>query len=64
MKRHPIGRTDVQVTEIGFGGAPLGNLYTAIDDESGYAAVRAAWDGGILRHGAALRAGVVRAPPR
>jgi D-threo-aldose 1-dehydrogenase len=47
MRRNAIGRTGVQVTEIGFGGAPLGNLYTAIDDETGYAAVRAAWDGGV-----------------
>jgi D-threo-aldose 1-dehydrogenase len=47
MKRTPIGGTGVQVTELGFGGAPLGNLYTAIDDEVGFAAVRAAWDGGI-----------------
>ena len=47
MKTRPVGRTGLQVTEIGFGGAPLGNLYTAIDDESGHAAVRAAWDGGV-----------------
>jgi D-threo-aldose 1-dehydrogenase len=47
MKRNPIGRTAVRVTELGFGGAPLGNLYTAIDDEVGYAAVHAAWEGGV-----------------
>lgn len=47
MKRNSLGRTGVKVTELGFGGAPLGNLYTAIDDETGYAAVRAAWDGGV-----------------
>jgi D-threo-aldose 1-dehydrogenase len=47
MNRNPVGRTGVQVTEIGFGGAPLGNLYTSVDDETGYAAVRAAWDGGV-----------------
>lgn len=47
MKRNPVGGTGVEVTEIGFGGAPLGNLYTAIDDETGYAAVQAAWDGGV-----------------
>jgi D-threo-aldose 1-dehydrogenase len=47
MNRNAVGRTGVQVTEIGFGGAPLGNLYTAIDDDTGYAAVHAAWDGGV-----------------
>jgi D-threo-aldose 1-dehydrogenase len=47
MKRNTLGRTGVQVTELGFGGAPLGNLYTAIDDETGHATVQAAWDGGV-----------------
>jgi D-threo-aldose 1-dehydrogenase len=47
MKRNAVGRTGVQVTEIGFGGAPLGNLYTAIDDATAHAAVAAAWDGGV-----------------
>lgn len=47
MKRNKLGRTGVEVTELGFGGAPIGNLYTAIDDETAYAAVRAAWEGGV-----------------
>ena len=34
---------------LGFGGAPLGNLYAAIDDGAAVAAVRRAWDIGI-RH--------------
>ncbi|MBR7826446.1 aldo/keto reductase [Actinospica sp. MGRD01-02] len=33
--------------KVGFGGAPLGNLFTAIDDEAAHAAVDAAWDSGI-----------------
>ena len=28
--KREIGRTGVQVTEYGFGGAPLGNLYAPI----------------------------------
>lgn len=37
----------MEVTPLGLGGAPLGNLYTAIDDEQAAATVDAAWDGGI-----------------
>ncbi|SEE86326.1 aldo/keto reductase [Ruania alba] len=37
----------LDLTEIGFGAAGLGNLYQAIDDEAAQATVDAAWDGGI-----------------
>ena len=33
-------------TELGFGTAPLGNLYRAISEEDAQAALRAAWDSG------------------
>jgi len=36
----------VPVSELGFGGAALGNLYTATSDEDAYGAVEAAWNGG------------------
>ncbi|WGF86504.1 aldo/keto reductase [Marinivivus vitaminiproducens] len=45
--RRPIGRTDVEVTVMGFGGAPLGNLYAPIPDEDARGAVAAAWEAGI-----------------
>src|SRR5699024_11223005 len=32
---------------LGFGGAPIGNLYRSIDDETATAAVTEAWDQGI-----------------
>ena len=35
------------LTELGFGGAPLGNLDGAISDQEAEAAVRAAWDAGL-----------------
>lgn len=35
------------LTEIGFGGAQIGNLYREVDDASARAAVDAAWDAGI-----------------
>ncbi len=34
-------------TEIGFGTAPLGNLYRAISDDDAHAILTAAWDGGV-----------------
>jgi D-threo-aldose 1-dehydrogenase len=37
----------VPVTEISFGGAAIGNLFTAVTDDDARAAVDAAWDGGI-----------------
>ena len=38
---------DVSFTEIGFGSAPLGNLYRAISDEEADAILEAAWEGGL-----------------
>ena len=45
--RQRLGRTDVQVTALGFGAAALGNLYAAVTDEDARAAVDAAWDAGL-----------------
>ena len=47
LPTRPLGRSAVAVTEYSFGGAPLGNLFTAVSDEDAQAAVDAAWDGGI-----------------
>lgn len=47
MHTNRLGSTDVEVTVLGFGGAQIGNLYTAIDDETAAAAVDAAWEGGV-----------------
>ena len=45
--RRRLGRTDVEVTPLGFGAAALGNLYAPVTDEDARAAVDAAWDAGI-----------------
>jgi len=37
----------VTFTELGFGTAPLGNLYQAITDEEARATLDAAWEGGV-----------------
>ncbi|HZE49945.1 MAG TPA: aldo/keto reductase [Jatrophihabitantaceae bacterium] len=47
MLRRQLGRTSIEVTELGFGAAPIGNLHSAITDEAAAATVQAAWDGGI-----------------
>ncbi|SON56652.1 Pyridoxal 4-dehydrogenase [Hartmannibacter diazotrophicus] len=47
MKTNPIGRTAVQVTEISFGCAGIGNLFRKVDDETAEAVLACAWDRGI-----------------
>ncbi len=42
-----LGNGGVTFTELGFGTAPLGNLYRAISDEEARATLDAAWDGGV-----------------
>jgi D-threo-aldose 1-dehydrogenase len=42
-----LGRSGIAVSVIGFGGAPLGDLYGALDDAAAIAAVAAAHDAGI-----------------
>ncbi|MBO3751033.1 aldo/keto reductase [Streptosporangiaceae bacterium NEAU-GS5] len=42
-----IAATPVEITELGFGGAGIGNLYQAVDDDAALTAVKTAWDGGI-----------------
>jgi D-threo-aldose 1-dehydrogenase len=47
LPQRPLGRSGVAVTELSFGGAAIGNLFTAVTDDDARAAVDAAWDGGI-----------------
>jgi len=42
-----LGRRGRTVTAIGYGAAPLGNLFTAVSDAEAEAAVAAAWDAGV-----------------
>jgi D-threo-aldose 1-dehydrogenase len=42
-----IGRTDVAVTQLGFGGASIGELNAVLDERDAVEAVRTAWDAGI-----------------
>ena len=47
MKTRPVGKTDLQVSEISFGCAPLGNLYRPVTEEAVNEVLTAAWDSGI-----------------
>ena len=42
-----LGRTGLPVTALGFGGAGVGNLGRAVDDDTARAAVDTAWEGGV-----------------
>ncbi len=47
MKTNPLGRTRVEVSTLGFGAAPIGNLFSAVDDQTAQSTIDAAWEGGI-----------------
>ena len=42
-----IPGTNLHLPVLGFGGAPIGNLYRQVPDQEAVAAVTAAWEGGI-----------------
>ncbi len=46
-ERSRVGRTAVTVTRLGFGGAPIGGLFSAVSDGDAVATVRRAWELGI-----------------
>jgi D-threo-aldose 1-dehydrogenase len=47
VRTRRIAGTPVRVTELGFGGAAIGNLYRPVADDAASAAVDAAWQAGI-----------------
>jgi D-threo-aldose 1-dehydrogenase len=42
MRMKSLGRSGLMVSEIGFGAAPIGDLYALLEDEAAIAAVVAA----------------------
>lgn len=42
-----LGNGGLTFTELGFGAAPLGNLFKAISDDEAHAVLEAAWAGGV-----------------
>jgi D-threo-aldose 1-dehydrogenase len=47
LETRRIGKTAAQVTEFGFGCAPLGDLFEAISEEQAQQTLQAAWDAGV-----------------
>ncbi len=47
LKTRKLGRTNVSVTELGLGTAPLGELFDKVEDDEAAAIIGAAWDGGV-----------------
>ncbi|MFI9583819.1 aldo/keto reductase [Streptomyces sp. NPDC052236] len=47
MRRSRLGHSAVEVTELSFGAASIGNLYTPVGPDTAAATVDAAWDVGI-----------------
>ncbi|HVI91022.1 MAG TPA: aldo/keto reductase [Dongiaceae bacterium] len=46
MERQQIGKTGLNVTVLGFGGAPLGNLFAVVPEDEAQATLEAAWASG------------------
>jgi D-threo-aldose 1-dehydrogenase len=46
LPRRSVGKAGLAVTEIGFGGAPIGNFRFDISDEAAHGAMAALWQGG------------------
>ncbi len=57
-------RSQVNLTRLGFGGAPLGNLYRRIEDHDAQATLDAAWDAGIRYFDTAPQYGLGRSEMR
>src|SRR5712692_1379885 len=47
LARRRLGLTQVEVTQLGFGGAGLGDLFEVIPEAQAAATLQAAWDAGI-----------------
>jgi D-threo-aldose 1-dehydrogenase len=45
--RTPLGRTDLRVTRLGLGLAPIGGLYSAVSDEQAASTLERAWARGV-----------------
>jgi len=47
FKRRKLGTSNVMLPQLGFGGAPLGELFVKVPETDSIATMAAAWDGGI-----------------
>jgi D-threo-aldose 1-dehydrogenase len=58
MREVPLGRTGLRVSQMVFGGAPIGGLYAPVSDEMAEEALEAAWAAGIRAFDTAPHYGV------
>ncbi len=47
IPKRPVGQTGLEISRVGFGGAPIGNLKRAPSDAASRKLLAAAWDAGI-----------------
>src|ERR1700722_12501115 len=47
FKLRKLGRSNVMLPQMGFGGAPLGDLFTKVSEADAEATLDAAWQGGV-----------------
>ncbi|MGW4734458.1 aldo/keto reductase [Streptomyces shenzhenensis] len=47
LRERTLGRSAVRVSELAFGAAGIGNLFTAVSDDQAAQAVAAAWESGV-----------------
>ena len=47
FKLRKLGRSNLMLPQLGFGGAPLGNLFTVVTDDEAEATLSGAWDSGV-----------------
>src|SRR3978361_423661 len=45
--KRPLGKSGVLLPQLGFGGAPLGELFVRVSDDQAEATMSAAWNAGI-----------------
>src|SRR3954453_3434566 len=64
MERVALGRTQVEVTRLSLGGAPLGGLFATVADEVAAATVDAAWARGVRSFDTAPQYGLGRSEER
>src|SRR6201981_3026968 len=62
--RRRLGRTQVEVTQLGFGGAGLGDLFEVIPETQAAATLEAAWDVGIRYYATAPGYGLTQSEHR
>ena len=49
MNKRQLGKTNINLTSIGFGGAPLGNLFESLDERSCYNILEKTYEASFIR---------------